>query len=64
MIVFREEATTVDRPPVYDLWVDGRIAEYDVARDEFEDALRRRRLDRSDGPVYVEDLTGHRTRYH
>lgn len=46
----------------YDLVVDGRVLEYDVDPDRFADALRRRRLDRSDSPVFVEDETGHRTR--
>lgn len=46
----------------FDLEIDGRAAEYDVEPDDFPAALRRRRLDRSDSPVYVEDETGYRTR--
>lgn len=57
-VVFRQ----VDGTQFYDLMVDGRIAEYDVERDDFQAALRRRRLDRSDSPVFVEDESGHRTR--
>lgn len=45
----------------YDLWVDGRIADYEILRSGFEDALRRARVhDRDD--IYVEDRTGYRQR--
>ena len=30
---------------VYDLWIDGRIAEYDVPEEEQDQALRRARVD-------------------
>lgn len=46
----------------YDLKQDGRALEYDVEPEDFRDALRRRRLDHSDSPVYIEDETGYRER--
>lgn len=57
-IVFREE-----KPGLYDLFVNGRIAEYDVGPEDFRATLRRRRVTvRANEHVYVEDLTGYRTR--
>lgn len=48
---------------LYDLHVNGRVQAYDVEPDEFSETLRRRRIDpKTDGPVYVEDETGYRTK--
>lgn len=56
-VVFEEQPDGL-----YDLKVDGRAAEYDVEPDDFGAALRRRRLDRSSSPIFIEDQTGYRTR--
>lgn len=46
-------------PTLYDLKIDGRIAEYDVEPEDFSQALRRAR---HTGEVYIEDESGYRTR--
>ena len=45
---------------VYDLFVDGRVVEYDVHPDDFGAALRRARVDTSE--VVIEDDSGYRQR--
>lgn len=41
----------------YDLWVNGRVKEYDVQADDFADTLRRRRVRPT---IYtVKDLSGY-----
>lgn len=45
---------------LYDLIVDGRAREYDIEPHDLKGALRRARI--TEGPVYVEDATGYRTR--
>lgn len=44
----RIEWRETDEEDVHDLWVDGRVVEYDVHRDEREDALRRARVSKGD----------------
>lgn len=44
----------------YDLVEHGRVREYDVERHDLSGALKRARI--TEGPVYVEDETGYRTR--
>lgn len=39
----------------YDLFVDGRIAEYSVDKDRLADALRRARVDKADAVVSDRD---------
>lgn len=57
-IVFRQ-----NQDGTYDLEVDGRAQEYDVAPDDFSGALRRRRIaPTKQDPVFVEDQTGYRKR--
>lgn len=58
-IVFRKVDAQTN---LYDLTIDGRAAEYDVAPEDFQQALRRRRVDPTRYAIYVEDETGYRTR--
>ena len=58
-VVFKK----VDGQKVYDLTIDGRAAQYDVAPEDFAEAIRRQRKRVPQGAViYVEDETGYRTR--
>lgn len=60
-VVFRQES---ERPPLFDLVVDGRSRGYDIAPDDFQDAIRRARLTPQEiaSGVFVEDMTGYRER--
>lgn len=51
----------LEKDGTYDLWIDGRIADPELEPDQFEDALRRRRVHHRDD-VFVEDMTGYRTK--
>lgn len=51
---------TDEEGSLYDLIVDGRAREYDIEPYDLKGALRRARI--TEGPVYIEDETGYRTR--